>query len=95
MQNASFVHLATHGESDGVHFARATNDIGLLRMDQVQVLDLSKCHLVVLSQCNSLMGELRLEGMVGIARAFAGPGFPSLVVSLWSVRDTHALELMD
>ena len=44
-----------------------------------------RAKLVVLSCCHSGRGEIKAEGVVGIARAFMGAGARSVVVSLWVV----------
>jgi|GEM_PF-866107 len=51
-------------------------------------------ELVVLSACDTGLGELTEEGVVGLSRSFIMAGVPSLVVSLWSVPDGATAELM-
>jgi len=51
-------------------------------------------ELVVLSACDTGLGELTEEGVVGLSRSFIVAGVPSLVVSLWSVPDGATAELM-
>ena len=53
-----------------------------------------RAKLVVLSCCHSGRGEIKAEGVVGIARAFMGAGARSVVVSLWAIDDEATLELM-
>ena len=55
---------------------------------------LGKQALVVLSCCYSGRGEIKAEGVVGIARAFMGAGARSVVVSLWAIDDEATLEFM-
>jgi len=49
---------------------------------------------VVLSCCHSGRGEIKAEGVVGIARAFMGAGARSVLVSLWTIDDEATLEFM-
>jgi CHAT domain-containing protein len=47
-------------------------------------------RLVVLSACNTGLGRITGDGVVGLSRAFLVAGVPSLVVSLWRVSDVVA-----
>jgi CHAT domain-containing protein len=49
---------------------------------------------VVLSACNSGRGEIKAEGVVGLARGFLFAGAAATVVSLWSVDDGSTAALM-
>jgi len=53
-----------------------------------------QARLVVLSCCHSGLGEIKAEGVVGIARAFLGVGARSVLVSLWAIDDKATLEFM-
>ena len=55
-----------------------------------------RARLVVLSCCHSAHGEIKAEGVVGIARAFLGSGARSVLVSLFwlSIDDKATLEFM-
>ena len=53
-----------------------------------------RAKLVVLSCCHSARGEIKAEGVVGIARAFLGAGARSVLVSLWAIDDEATLEFM-
>ena len=63
-------------------------------MSEVQALHLPRCPLVVLSECDSFKGEMRLDGVVGISRAFVAAGAPTLLASLWKVDDEATRALM-
>lgn len=104
---AERVHFAAHGflderwpELSGLVLSRAgeapgeSPDDGILRVYEIFNLRLA-ANLVVLSSCESGLGkEVRGEGLVGLSRAFLYAGTPSLVVSLWEVRDTSTADLM-
>lgn len=51
-------------------------------------------RLVVLSCRHSAHGDIKAEGVVGIARAFLGAGARSVLVSLWAIDDEATLEFM-
>ena len=77
--------------------SQADNEIedGLLQTYEIYNMRLN-ADMVVLSGCNSGLGELkRGEGLMGISRAFLYAGVPSLVVTLWPVEDRSTAVLMD
>jgi CHAT domain-containing protein len=67
---------------------------GLLTMAEVFGLDLH-AGLVTLSACNTGLGRVSGEGIVGLSRAFIYAGTPSVLVSLWRVADIVATEQME
>jgi CHAT domain-containing protein/Flp pilus assembly protein TadD len=71
------------------------NTEGLLTALEVTGMELSSTELVVLSACNTGIGEfLSGEGVFGLRRAFAIAGTRNLVMSLWSVSDEYTLRQM-
>ena len=65
----------------------------ILKISDVQAVRL-RARLVVLSCCHSGRGEVKSEGVVGIARAFLAAGARSVLVALWAISDEATMEFM-
>ena len=82
------------GGRQGLSVEDKTKD-GLLTAEEARSLDLDGTQLVVLSSCDSGMGETAPgQGVYGLRRAFLTAGAETLVTSLWRVDDEATGELM-
>ena len=102
MHSVSLIHFAAHGDAERGEIALApphpTNGIPqeedcILRMAEIAQVRL-RAKLVVLSCCHSACGQIRAEGVVGIARAFLGSGARSVLVALWAIQDKATEQFM-
>jgi CHAT domain-containing protein len=105
--NARIVHLATHGlleygipEESGVRnvpgaiaLTPGQGNDGLLTSAEILELDL-KADLVVLSACDTGLGTITGDGVIGLSRSLIAAGTPSVIVSLWSIPDAPIADLM-
>jgi CHAT domain-containing protein/uncharacterized protein HemY len=99
------LHFATHGLLNSQHptlsgivlslYDEQGRPIdGFLRAHEIYNLKLN-AELVVLSACRTALGrEIKGEGLVGLTRGFMYAGTPSVVASLWDIRDQATAELM-
>lgn len=60
---------------------------GILCSSEIELLDLRNTSLVVLSACNTGLGNSMVDGIGGLQRAFKKAGAGTIVMSLWDVSD--------
>lgn len=98
----SILHLATHGlananQSDFSFLAFAAKDSTeqLLYTQNLYAMDLDEVELVVLSACETGLGEaLPGEGVMSLAHAFRYAGAKSIITTLWSIDDEKTANIM-
>lgn len=67
---------------------------GIMTADDISRLNLKNADLVVLSACDTGLGNINPEGVFGLQRAFKKAGVQTLVMSLWGVSDWTTKEFM-
>ena len=102
IHSVSLIHFAAHGDAERGEIALAAprsfegipqEKHYLLTMAEVSQVCL-RAKLVVLSCSHSARGQIRSEGVVGIARAFLGSGARSVLVALWAIEDLATKQFM-
>lgn len=88
-------HIYLAGSNRSLMGESTTGEDGILTGEEVSHLDLSQTELVVLSACESGLGEAYTgEGVFGLQRAFLQAGVTSLIVTLWEVDDYATKDFM-
>ncbi|MBD2341445.1 CHAT domain-containing protein [Calothrix sp. FACHB-156] len=102
LPKARLIHLATHGllyltDKSGIPgsiaLAPSDGDSGFLTSGEILDIELN-AELVVLSACNTGLGTITNDGVVGLSCCLFFAGVPSVIVSLWEVPDNSTKLLM-
>ncbi|CAH3155670.1 unnamed protein product, partial [Pocillopora meandrina] len=105
ISSVSLIHFAAHDDAERGEISLSSiptsdnrNAIPPQEAYMLTMADVSRvkvrAKLVVLSCCHSGSGEIRAEGVIGIARAFLGSGARSVLVALWAIPDSATEKLM-
>jgi len=84
-----------NGAYTGLARGEVGQDDGILTAYEISHLDLSNTDLVVLSACQTALGDINgTEGVFGLQRALKLAGVKNMLLSLWEVPDAQTAELM-
>lgn len=67
---------------------------GVLTAREISTLDFSNMNLLVLSACQSALGDIAEDGVFGLQRGVKKAGGRSILMSLWEVDDVATQKLM-
>lgn len=70
------------------------HDDGILTAKEISMVNLLNIDLATLSACQTGLGEIGSDGVVGLQRGFKKAGVNSLLMSLWKVDDEATMLLM-
>ena len=102
IHSVSLIHLAAHGDAERGEIVLSPEcpadyvpreEAYLLTMADISRIKL-QAKLVVLSCCHSARGQIKAEGVIGIARAFLGSGARSVLAARWALDDTATEKFM-
>ena len=102
INSVSLIHFAAHGDPERGEIALSPNcptnfppqdENFLLTMADISKVRL-RAKMVVLSCCYSARGQIKAEGIIGIARAFLGSGARSVLAARWAIEDTATEQFM-
>ena len=103
INSVSLIHFAAHGNSEKGEIILVPVRTGgglpreadcLLTVGDISQVQL-RAKLVVLSCDHSACGRIKVEGVVGMARAFLGSGARSVLVALWALEDIATEQLIN
>ena len=79
----------------GLSKNKKNDNDGILLSSEISALDFHNVNLVVLSACQTGLGDISDDGVVGLQRAFKMAGAKTLVMTLWKVDDNATAVMMN
>ena len=88
--------LVLAGANNAIKNNKLSGNDGILTAMEISNMDLSNTDIVVLSACETGLGDIDgSEGVYGLQRAFKMAGVDIIVMSLWEVPDIETAEFMN
>ncbi|GAA0439460.1 hypothetical protein Acor_13980 [Acrocarpospora corrugata] len=98
LKDHAWAHFACHGSQDPHRPARGALHLadGPLTVVDIADLKLQHAELAYLSACQSAVGGVRLpDESIHLAGALQLAGYRHVIATLWSIQETHAVEMAD
>lgn len=86
--------MLSGGQAAWLGMKKTKDNDGILLSSEITSLDLHKTDLIVLSACQTGLGDISEDGVVGLQRAFKMAGVRTLVMTLWKVDDKATSYMM-
>ena len=93
MTRSGLLFAGAQNTFNGVKIPAGVDD-GVLTAQEIAQLDLRGLDLLVLSACQTGLGEIKGDGVFGLQRGFKKAGAQTIMMSLWSVSDEATKDLM-
>nr|XP_058948124.1 tetratricopeptide repeat protein 28-like [Pocillopora verrucosa] len=101
IHSVSLIHLAAHDAEPGEIVLSPERPAHCFPQEEAYLLTMAdisriklRAKLVVLSCSHSAHGQIKAEGVIGIARAFLGSGARSVLAARWALDDTATEKFM-
>ena len=93
--NLNYSGLLLSGANNALNGIKLPDGVenGILTSREISMLDLRGTDMIVLSACQTGLGDIKEDGVFGLQRGFKKAGAQTLLMSLWSV-DDQATQLM-
>jgi CHAT domain-containing protein len=107
LKGVDWAHFSCHADKDTQSLLLATPHVSTIGADKWALMkslsmkdvetevEMGVGSTAVLSACDTGLGEIKPEGVMGLARGFLSAGASATVVSLWSVDDGSTALLME
>ncbi len=93
MTRSGLLFVGAQNTFDGIEIPAGVDD-GVLTAQEISFLDLRGLDLLVLSACQTGLGDIKGDGVFGLQRGFKKAGTRSILMSLWKVDDFSTRLLM-
>lgn len=95
IENIALEHSGLIMSDAGLLHNNESSNNGILTASEISTLDFSNVNLVVLSACNTGLGQISADGVFGLQRGFKQANCQGILMSLWKVDDNETQLMMN